>query len=65
MIILILTSHCYAIVLTDSHDSTDIIKLTAENFLLEIFQLHLNLHACMDEEFFISVALICLGCAYG
>ena len=65
MIILILTSHCYAIVLVDSHDLTDIIKLTAENCLLVIFQLHVNLHACMDEECFISVALVCLGCAYG
>ncbi|KAI9159978.1 hypothetical protein LWI28_003929 [Acer negundo] len=28
-------------------------------------ELHLNLHACMDGECFIYVALICLGCAYG
>ncbi|TXG68896.1 hypothetical protein EZV62_003831 [Acer yangbiense] len=49
-------------------NGADHMRIGAEELILYSstdIELHVNLHACMDEECFISVALICLGAAYG
>ncbi|TXG68892.1 hypothetical protein EZV62_003827 [Acer yangbiense] len=60
--LLVAVPKCWAI-----WNGADHMRIGAEELILYSstdIELHVNLHACMDEECFISVALICLGCAY-
>ncbi|KAK0598406.1 hypothetical protein LWI29_034343 [Acer saccharum] len=61
--LLVAVPKCWAI-----WNGADRMRIGAEELILYSstdIELHVNLHACMDEECFISVALICLGGAYG